>query len=148
MAILATTFTACNNADTNNDGVVDNDTLMTTTTTTATTNTTYTPGEGDATYRSGKLMVYKNGDWVAADKDVTLDNDVIVYKNGEVKKDSKTVTLNDGEVVTRTGNFFDKTGAAIEDGWNATKDGVKKAGNAIGDAAKDVKDAVDGDKKH
>lgn len=149
IAILATTFTACNNADTNNDGVVNNDTLVTTTTTTtAATTTTYTPVEGDATYRGGALMVYKNGDWVAADKDVTLDNGVVVYKNGEVKKDSKTVVLNDGEVVTKTGDFFDKTGAAIQDGWDATKRGVKKAGDAIGDAAKDVKDAVDGDHKH
>lgn len=48
MAILAITITACNNADTNKGGVVDNDTLMTTTTTTAATTTTYMPVDGDA----------------------------------------------------------------------------------------------------
>ncbi|MEO6818397.1 MAG: hypothetical protein ABI204_01620 [Ginsengibacter sp.] len=53
-----------------------------------------------------------------------------------MKKDFKSVVLNDGEVVTRTGHFFDKTGAAIEDGWDATKRGIKKAGDAIGDAAR------------
>ncbi|MEO6135939.1 MAG: DUF6799 domain-containing protein [Ginsengibacter sp.] len=143
LAILATTFAACNDATTTND--VNTDTLVTTTTTSEVNTTTYTPMEGDATYRDGTVRVWKNGDWVAADDDVTLDNGVVVYKTGEVKKDTKTVRLADGEIITRTGNFFDKTGQAIEDGWDATKRGVKKAGDAIGDAAKDVKKSIDGD---
>ncbi len=142
LAILATTFAACNDATTTTD--VNTDTLVTTSTTSGVNTTAYNPSEGDATYRDGTLRVWKNGDWVVAEDDVTLDNGVVVYKNGKVKKDTKTVKLADGEIITRTGNFFDKTGQAIEDGWDATKRGVKKAGDAIGDAAKDVKESVDG----
>ena len=49
----------------------------TTTTTTApatTTTITYTPGEGDATYRNGKVMVWKGNEWVVADDDVKMDD--------------------------------------------------------------------------
>ncbi|MEO5649655.1 MAG: DUF6799 domain-containing protein, partial [Ginsengibacter sp.] len=112
LAILATTFAACNDATTTTD--VNTDTLVTTSTTSGVNTTAYNPSEGDATYRDGTLRVWKNGDWVVAEDDVTLDNGVVVYKNGKVKKDTKTVKLADGEIITRTGNFFDKTGQAIE----------------------------------
>ncbi len=66
-----------------------------------------------------------------------------------MRRDNDVVALNDGEVVDRTGNFFDKADNAIEDGWDATKRGAKKAGNGIEKGAKKVgeetKDVFDGD---
>ncbi len=120
------------------------DTAITTATTTT---TVYTPAEGDATYRNGKLMVWRNSDWVEADNDIKMDDGVVIHKNGEVKKDDKVVVLDDGEVVNRSGKFFDKTGNAIGDAWDATKKGVGKAGEAIGKAAKKTKEAVTGKDK-
>lgn len=131
MAIVATSFAACNNAETT-------DTTMTTTDTTMNVDpmpgaeiaTVYTAAEGDVMYTDGKTMVYTNGSWVAADKDVTIENGIIITKDGKVIKDDKTVTLAEGEVVNKSGNFFNKAGNAIEDGWDATKHGVNEAADA------------------
>lgn len=148
IACVAGSLIACNNANDNDtdDAVLNADTTATMTTTSTT--AVYTPVEGDASYRDGRLMVWKGNDWVPADDDVTMDNGVVVHKNGEVNKGDNTVKLEDGEVVNHTGDFFDKTGHAISDAWDATKTGVKKAGEAVGDAAKSTKDAVDNDHDH
>ena len=115
---------------------------------TTTTETTYTPQEGDVSFKDNKVLVMKNGAWVEADEDVTLDNGVVVYRTGKVRKDNKEIVLEDGEVVTRTGNFFDRTGRAIEKAWYDTKDAVKEAGKDVKKGAKKVgdkvEDAVDG----
>ena len=132
---------------TNTDTVVDRDTIGPVATETVTTKT-YTPAEGDVTYRNKTVLIWRGGEWVEADKDVTLDNGVVIYRNGEVKKEGKTVRLKDGEVVTSVGEFFDETGKAISDAWDSTKKGVKKAGDAMEKAAKDVKESVDGDRKN
>ena len=152
MFCVVASLSACNSS-TDDTTIDETDTVVTTSTTETTTSTdTYTSSEGDVSYRNGKLMVWRNNDWVESDSDVTLDNGVIIYRNGEVKRDNTTIKMEDGEVVTRTGRFFDRTGAAIENAWDDTKRGVSKAGKAVGDAvsdaAKDVKDAVDGDKKN
>ena len=73
-----------------------------------------------------------------SDKDVTLDNGIVVSRKGEVRRDKDVVVINDGEVLDRSGNFWDKTGNAIEDGWDATKRVVKNAANAIEKGAKKV----------
>lgn len=144
ISLLAASLAACNDASTDTT-TVEKDTMVTAPATTTT--VTYTPAEGDVTYRDGKVMVWRDNDWKAAEGDVTLDNGVVVSENGHVKRDATTeVTLDDGEVVTRSGNFFDKTGDAVSDGWDATKHGVKKAGEAVGKAADAAKDAVVGDK--
>jgi hypothetical protein len=140
-AIVLASLTACNNAET--EETLNTDTSNTVTASTA---TAYTPAEGDATYRDGQLLVWKNNEWVEADNSVKMDNDVVVYKNGEVKKDDNVVVLEDGEVVSHTGKVFDKTGQAIEDAWDATKKGVEKAGKAVEKAAQKTGDAVDGEK--
>ena len=149
LAIVAASLTACNDSSTDKVSV-DADTTSTSTMTTTTT-TQYTPSDGDVSYRNGKVVVWKNNDWVDADEDVTLNNGVIVRKNGEVKKDNDVVVLKDGEVVDKSGNFFDKAGNAIDDAWDATKKGAKKAGEAVEGAAKKVgeetKDVFDGDDK-
>lgn len=85
MACVAASLTACNNAGTNEDSSVNDnttvnaDTAITTTITTPAV-TTYTPAEGDVTYRDGNLMVWKGNDWVKANEDVKLDNGIVVYK--------------------------------------------------------------------
>lgn len=107
------------------------------------TEATYVPGEGDVTYRDNKVHVMRNGAWVEANDDVKLENGVIVDKNGKVVKDGNDVKLEEGVVVTRDGNFFDKAGQKIENAWDDTKDGVKKAGNDIEKGANKVEDKVD-----
>src|SRR5690606_19345322 len=116
IALITASLVACDNTA-NNETVESSDTNTTTTTTT----TTYSPAEGDASYRNGRLMVWRNDNWVEADDDVRMENDVVVYRNGEVKRNDDVVVLRDGEVVSRTGEFFDNTGRAIEDAWDATK---------------------------
>ena len=149
ISFVTALFAACNNpqADATNADTVD--TVSTTTTTTTT--TTYSPAEGDVSYRNGRVLVWRNGDWVATNDDVTLDNGIVVYRNGEVKKGDKVVVLEDGQVVNKSGNFFDKTGAAIENAWDATKKGAKKVGHAVEKAAQKVKektkDAIHDDDK-
>ena len=111
----------------------------------------YTPSEGDVTYRNGKILVWKNNEWVETDRDVTLENGVVVHPNGHVAKDRDTIVLEDGQVVNKTGRFFDKAGNAIDDAWDATKKGAKEAGNAVKKGAnkvgEEVKDVFDKDKK-
>jgi len=149
IAFAAVLFGAC--AETQNDAErdsIDDNTAPEATTTIPT--TTYTPTDGDVLYEDSKVKVNRNGEWVEADKDVELENGVVVYRNGKVKKADKEIELEDGEMVDKTGNFFDRTGQAIEKGWDDTKAGVKKAGEDIEKAGKragdDVENAVDGDK--
>ena len=103
----------------------------------ASSTTTYAPGEGDVSYRNGKVVVWRNNDWVETDEDVTLNDGVVVRKNGEVKRGDDIVKLEEGETVDRSGRFFDKAGNAIEDAWDATKKGVKKAGEEVKDVFTD-----------
>ena len=89
-AFIAAAFTACNDADTDTTSV---DTDTTTTSTTTTTTRSYTAAEGDVSYRNEKLMVYRNGNWVESDKDVTLDNGIVVSRKGEARRDKDVVVL-------------------------------------------------------
>jgi hypothetical protein len=150
MTFAALSLAACNNDKTDN-ARVDTEDTTTTTKTTTTTSAAYAPAEGDVTYRNNKVMVMRNGEWVEADRDVKLENDVVVYRNGKARKGEVEIELEEGEVVDRSGNVFDKTGRAIENAWDATKEGVKDAGRAVGNAAekvgKEAKDVVDDDDK-
>lgn len=127
LALLATTFAACNNAETTDTTMMNKDTIVKVdaapTTEVA---TVYAASEGDVMYTEGNTMVYTNGSWVKADKDVTIENGIIITKDGKVIKDDKTVRLADGEVVNKRGNFFTKAGNAIDNGWDATKHGVNE----------------------
>lgn len=148
IAFTAFSLAACNTTETDKSTSTTIDTTGVDTTTT----TTYSAVEGDITYRDKKVRVMKKGEWVDADKDITLDNGVIVGRDGRVKKEGKEVELKDGEIVNRTGRFFDQTGRAIEDAWEVTKDGAKDAGHAIKKTAEKlgerVNDAVDGNRKN
>jgi len=144
---MAFTFIACNNSTDSTTS-----TNADTSTNAAAAATPYTPAEGDVSYKSGKVHVWRNNDWVETDRDVTLDNGVVVRTNGHVEKDGNTVVLEDGEVVNKSGKFFDKAGNVIEDAWQGAKKGVKKAGEGIEKGAKKVGEEVkdvfkDDDKK-
>ena len=112
-----------------------NEKADTTTNETTTTTKTYEPGEGDVSYRDGRLVVYRNNAWVDADADVTLDNGIVVRRTGRVVKDNEEYELEEGVVVTKEGDFWDKAGNAIEEGW----EGIKKAFRKV---EAEVKDAV------
>jgi len=143
LAIAATSFVACNDQKTTDTTTVNSDTTTTVTMDDNAMNTqTYVAGEGDVTYRDGKVMVWRNNAYVAADNDVTLDDNVVVKRNGDVIRNGNTVRLEEGEAVTKTGRWFNKAGEAIEDGWDATKKGVNKAGDAIKKGANKVGDGV------
>lgn len=138
IAFLAATLVACDND-------AEETTVETTETTESSHTAKYNASEGDAKYIDGKLMVYRNNDWVEADGDVEMNDGVVVYRNGEVKRNGEVVVLEDGEVVTTSGKILDKTGEAIEDAWDATKKGAKEAGQAVEKAAQKTKDAITGD---
>ena len=158
IVLLAASISACNTQETKTTTVDEgiDTTVAVTPVTPSTTSVTYTPADGDVRYTNGKVVVWRNNDWVESDKDVTLENGIVVRRNGEVKRNDDVIVLEDGQTVTRSGNFFDKAGNAIEDGWDATKKGVgkaadatkkgvtkageavKKAGQKVGEKAKDI----------
>jgi len=149
----AATLTACNNeADTTTETTTTADSnAAANVETTEPSSGAYTPVEGDVSYRESKVMVMRNGAWVEADQDVKFDNGVTVYRNGRVERNDMEIELREGEIVNRTGDFFDRSGVAIGNAWDATKEGAKDAGRAVKKTAKKigqkVEDAVDGDKK-
>jgi hypothetical protein len=99
--------------------------------------------EGDVIKKDGQLVVYTNGTWVPVEKDLVLDNGVTVKKSGEiVDKNGRTIVLEDGERVSKTGLFFNRAGAAVEDAWDATKRGVTNAAEATGNAVEKGYDAT------
>jgi hypothetical protein len=139
LVVSAASLIACNN-----DGTDTTTTIKSDTASNSATAYSYTPAEGDVSYRNGKVVVWRDNDWVIADDDVTLDDGIVVRKNGEVRRGDDVIVLKDGEVVDRSGRFFDKAGNAIENGWDAAKKGVKKAGEEV----KDVFTNDDNNKKN
>ena len=119
-AALAGFLFACNeSADNKNAGNPDS---LNNTTNNSAASSAYAPAEGDVRYRSGDVEVWRNGAWVKTDEDVTVDDGITVRRNGRVVRNGEEYEIEDGAVVTKSGRFIDKTGNAIEDGW----DGVKK----------------------
>jgi hypothetical protein len=111
--------------------------------TTTTTTKTYTPVDGDVRYSENKVMVMRSGNWVEADKDVEMDNNVMVFRDGRVERGDIEVRLGEGEIVTKTGEFFDNTGNTIANAWMVTKEGTKDAGRAVKKTAKRIGNKVD-----
>jgi hypothetical protein len=142
LAIAATTLYAC--TDTANDNAATDDRDEAPISSPSTTNDAYTPSEGDVTYRENKVRVYRDGDWKESDNEVELENGAIVHEDGRIVKENKEVELEDGEVVTRTGNFFDRTGKAIEKGWEDIKQGAREMGKDVEKGAKKAGDKVEG----
>lgn len=135
-------FTSCQTQQREESTVSTGDTLTeNSSTVTTTTTTTYsTPMEGDVKMGTSKVMVYRNGDWQTATTDVTLADGSVVSPDGEVEKNGNKKQLTEGEVVNSSGNFFDRTGNAISDAWEATKEGAKDAWDATKKGAEKVGD--------
>jgi hypothetical protein len=135
---------SCDNKQTSTETTMESkdvgDSVVTTETTTTT--STYIPSEGDVSYRNGKVVVWKNNAWVETSGDVVMNDGVVIKANGEVTKDGKQMRLEEGESVNTSGKFFNKTGEALEDAWDATKKGVRKAGEAIEKAGKKLGEEI------
>lgn len=136
LAFVALFFIACKDSNETEKTTVESNENNTITDTSE----TYLPEDGDVLYTDKKVRVRKNGKWVDADNDVTLDNGVVVTRNGRVRKDGRERNLEDGYILNKTGDFFDRSGRAIENAWDATKEGAKDAGRAVKDAAEKVGD--------
>lgn len=142
LAIAASTLYACGDVENDNATIEDRNEAPISSPSEET--TVYTPVDGDVTYRDNKVHVWKDGEWKDADDEVKLDNGAVVYKDGHVKKDGKEVELEDGEVVNKTGAFFDRTGKAIEKGWDDVKAGAKEMGRDIEKGAEKAGDKIEG----
>lgn len=148
MAGLAAVVMACNNDTTRSDA--DGDSVDNTSNNAANA-PMYKESDGDVSYRDGRVVVWRDNNWVDADNDVTLDDGTVVRRDGKIVRNGEERDLDDGVVVTRTGRFFDKAGNAIEDGWEGLKKGTKEAAEGVKDgfneAKEGVKDAVDDDNR-
>lgn len=147
VAVSAITFIACNSSETKTaDAAADSAgasaSVVVDSTPVAPPPVQY--AEGDIIKKDdGKVYVYTNGNWVVADKEIKLDNGTVIKPNGEVKnKEGKIVTLGEGEYVNRSGNFFDKTGAAVSNAWDKTKEGVSNAADATKGGVEKAADAT------
>lgn len=111
----------------------------------------YTEKEGDVTYRNGKVMVWRDNQWVEAENDVEV-NGMTVRKTGVIVRDGEEVEMEEGEVVGPDDRYFDEAGNAIQDGWDGlkkgaheAKEGVKKGYNEAKDEVKEVFDGKERD---
>lgn len=145
-AIAAVTlFVACNNGANTNDQDTSALTTVDTSVAGMTSSMDGTPiyTEGDIIKREGKPYMYSAGNWVLVEKEHKLDNGVVVRTNGElVNKDGKVVEWEEGQYTTKTGQFFDKTGAAIDNAWDKTKEGVKNATDATKKGLQEAGDSI------
>ncbi|RYG42437.1 MAG: hypothetical protein EOO01_23135 [Chitinophagaceae bacterium] len=142
LAAMALFFASCQSQKNEDHTVTTADTTMSTPAETTTT-TTYTQyRDGDVKMVERKVMVYRNGNWVVADSDVTMTNGAVVKVNGDVVKDGKTRKLEEGEVVNTSGDFFDRTGNALSNAWEDTKEGAADAWDATKEGAKDAGQAI------
>lgn len=149
LAFAACTFAACSDNDADGTSAADTVAVVTEPAPPVDNSTPgYTPGDGDVTYNAGKVQVYRTDRWEDANEDVTMDDGIVIRRSGRVVKDNNEYEWEEGYVVDRRGNVWDRTGNALGDAWDATRYGVKKAGQAIGNTAERVgdkaKDVVDG----
>ena len=142
MASAACFLVSCDSpkdANTTNAITTDSNGVITQTTTTT---RIYAPTDGDVMMKDGKTMVWKDGAWIATTGNTTMTNGMVISSDGMVRQNTRSIKLLEGEAVTKTGYFFDRAGAAIDNAWDATKRGVNKAADATGDALQDAGRAI------
>lgn len=140
---VAASLTACKNTAETNATDMPGDTVMTNDPMSATTppaSTPYTVTEGDIMRKGGVIVVYENGQWVPVTGEITLADGTVVTQRGEVKRDGRMVNLDEGYTLSRTGAFFDRAGAAVENAWDVTKDATKEAAQDIKEGTKKAVD--------
>jgi hypothetical protein len=75
--------------------------------------------DGLMTMKDGKMMIVKDGVWVAMDAAVTCSNGRKVDINGEVSKGDKKRKLEDGMMIDKDGQIMDKDGKLMDtSGWD------------------------------
>jgi hypothetical protein len=86
---------------------------------TSTASTTQTLKDGVMTLKDGKMMILKDGAWVAMDAPVTCTNGRKVDINGEVSKGDKKRKLEEGMMIDKDGQIRDKNGKLVDtSGWD------------------------------
>jgi hypothetical protein len=110
-----------------------NDAPKSSTSTTDTTATTAAPAAADSsaaatqpalkdslmTLKDGKMMIVKNGAWVAMDAEVTCTNGRKVSVDGTVSKKDKKRKLEEGMMIDKDGQIMDKNGKLMDtSGWD------------------------------
>lgn len=71
------------------------------------------------TMKDGKMMIVKNGAWVAMDATVTCTNGRKVSVDGVVSKKDKKRKLEDGMMIDKDGQIMDKNGKLMDtSGWD------------------------------
>ena len=71
------------------------------------------------TLKDGKMMIVKNGAWVALDAPVTCTNGRMVSVDGTVAKKDKKRKLEEGMMIDKDGQIMDKNGKLMDtSGWD------------------------------
>jgi hypothetical protein len=71
------------------------------------------------TMKDGKMMIVKNGAWVAMDAAVTCTNGRKVSVDGIVSKKDKKRKLDEGMMIDKDGQIMDKNGKLMDtSGWD------------------------------
>ena len=75
--------------------------------------------DGLMTMKDGKMMMVKDGAWVAMDAAVTCTNGRKVDVSGEVSKGDKKRKLEEGMMIDKDGQMMDKSGKLMDtSGWD------------------------------
>ena len=75
--------------------------------------------DGLMTMKDGKMMIVKDGTWVAMDAPVTCTNGRKVDLTGEVSKGDKKRKLEEGMMIDKDGQIKDKDGKLVDtSGWD------------------------------
>jgi hypothetical protein len=86
---------------------------------TSSTATTAALKDGLMTLKDGKMMIVKDGAWVAMDAAVKCTNGRKVGVNGEVSKGDKKRKLEEGMMIDKDGQIMDKNGKLMDtSGWD------------------------------
>ena len=117
-AIACFTF-ACNDGSKSSTSSTDTATVAPSTVDTSTAASTQVLQDGLMTMKDGKMMIVKDGTWVAMDAPVTCTNGRKVDLTGEVSKGDKKRKLEEGMMIDKDGQIKDKDGKLVDtSGWD------------------------------
>jgi hypothetical protein len=119
IAVIACFTFACNDGSKSSTTSTDTATVTPSTVDTSTAATTPALQDGLMTMKDGKMMIVKDGAWVAMDAPVTCTNGRKVSVNGEVSKGDKKRKLEEGMMIDKDGQIKDKDGKLVDtSGWD------------------------------
>jgi hypothetical protein len=119
IAAIAGFTCACNGGSKSSTTTTDTATAMPAMVDTSSAATKPALKDGLMTLKDGKMMIVKNGAWVAMDVPVTCTNGRKVSVNGEVSKGDKKRKLEEGMMIDNDGQIKDKDGKLVDtSGWD------------------------------